>query len=427
MEFNGLSVIVVEDHDFQRRVALRLLKQVGVADLLEACNGREALNVLMARGEAVDVLVCDLDMPEMDGVEFISHVAVNKLARALVVVSGVEVSILHTVETMARAYGIQVLETIPKPLSLQQLSESLEGFQASEPVAAPVAAPDQATREELLRGIGKREFLTFFQPKIAMATGELTGVETLVRWYRPGLGVLTPKDFIHRLEEEGLMDELTELLMRQTCIYLRAWDDRGVSVNASVNISMSSLGDIQFADKLHAVAREEDCDPSRITLELTESDVMTKIANVLNVLARFRLKGFRLSIDDFGTGYSTLKQLNNMPFTELKIDQAFVQNAPGDPRSRAIVETSLQLARKLGLKSVAEGVETRAQWDLLRSLGSDEAQGYFISRPMPGHQLPDWKELWLAPEVPELQVLAGAGAGLRSSTLIALPECLTHR
>lgn len=398
MDMNGLSVIVVEDHDFQRRMALRLLDQAGVRECLDAANGREALNLLISRSEPVDVILCDLDMPEMDGVEFISHVAVNKLARALVVASGVDLSILHTVETMARAYGIQVLETIPKPLTPQRLAASLRGFHPPEQAPSGPLPARSVSAEELSQGLQNREFLTFFQPKVDLPTGVVTGVETLVRWYRPGQGVIGPADFITRFEAEGLMDKLTELLLRQTCIYLRAWDDRGLALTASVNISMRSLGDIQFADRLHAVAIEEDCDPRRITLELTESDVMTEIASVLNVLARLRLKGFHLSIDDFGTGYSTLKQLNNMPFTELKLDQAFVQAAPHDARSRAIVETSLELAAKLGLKTVAEGVETRQQWDFIRSSGCKEAQGYFISRPMPGHQLPDWIALWEAPE-----------------------------
>jgi len=122
------------------------------------------------------------------------------------------------------------------------------------------------------------------------------------------------------------------------------------------------------------------------------------VAKVLNVLARLRLKGFGLSIDDFGTGYSSMQQLSNVPFTELKIDQSFVKDSPTQPRQQTIIEASLDLARKLKLETVAEGVETRAEWDLLKSLGCEQAQGYFVARPMPGHQLPDWIQMWQAPE-----------------------------
>ena len=409
MNTNEFSVMVVEDHGFQRRMMLQLLEQLGVGPVWEAENGREALNILMTCDGPVDLILCDLDMPEMDGVEFISHVAVNKLARALVVVSGVDVAIIHTVETMARAYGIQVLGTIPKPVTARQLRDCLERSTPRAAAEGDPATPDEVTAEQLRYGLAKREFLAFFQPKVSLATGEITGVETLVRWYRPGRGVLVPKDFITRLEEEGLMDELTYLLLRQTCTYLRAWADRGLELNASVNISMRSLGDISIADRLHALVLEEDCDPRRITLEVTETDVMSRLAIVLNGLARLRLKGFNLSIDDFGTGYSSLQQLNSMPFTELKVDQSFVKDSPEDERSRTIIETSLDLARKLNLKSVAEGVETRAEWDLVKGLGCEEAQGYFISRPMPGHQLPDWVEMWQPPTAPEPIRYEGSG------------------
>ncbi len=418
MNFQDRSVIVVEDHPFQRRMTLRQLGQLGVEDLLEAAHGREALNLLMARHAPVDVILCDLDMPEMDGVEFISHVATNRLARALLVVSAMDSAILHTVETMARAYGIQVLESIPKPLTAKLLADRLERLEEAGQAPAPADAAGEPGADELRRGLESREFLTFFQPKVDLATGQPTGVETLVRWYRPGQGVLCPGAFISRLEAEGLMDRLTEHLLRQSCLYLHAWEERGRTLEASVNISMTSLRDIAFADRLQQVVLDEGCDPRRITLEVTESEVMTELATVLNVLARLRLKGFKLSIDDFGTGYSTLKQLNSLPFTELKLDQAFIQAAPQDPRSRAIVEASLELAAKLGLKTVAEGIETRQQWDFIHASGCQEAQGYFISRPMPGHQLPEWLALW---EAPETRPAVGRSSGHGRRPALDLP------
>jgi len=161
---------------------------------------------------------------------------------------------------------------------------------------------------------------------------------------------------------------------------------------------MLCLSDVGIADRLHDLVKESDCEPKQIILEVTETEVMVDVAKVLNVLARLRLKGFGLSIDDFGTGYSSLQQLSNVPFTELKIDQSFVKDSPIQPRHRAIIEASLDLARKLKLKTVAEGVETRAEWDLLKSLGCQQAQGYFIARPMPGHQVLDWIQMWQAPE-----------------------------
>ncbi len=398
MDLSAYTILVVEDHDFQRRMTLRLLKDLGAETLLEASNGREALQSLVDRGEPVDIILCDLDMPEMDGVEFISRVAEFRLAHAVAVVSAMEISILNTVETMAKAYGLQVLGAISKPLNLQDLTKCISSFQPKGSVRAASVAPSEFNVEDLKNGLVEREFIAFFQPKVSFATGEVLGVEALVRWFRPGHGVVSPLYFIHQMELEGLVTPLTEVLLTQTCGYLKAWARRGYELTASVNVSMLCLSDVSIADRLHDLVKDSDCEPKQIILEVTETEVMVDVAKVLNVLARLRLKGFGLSIDDFGTGYSSLQQLSNVPFTELKIDQSFVKDSPIQPRHRTIIEASLDLARKLKLKTVAEGVETRAEWDLLKSLGCLQAQGYFIARPMPGHQVLDWIQMWQAPE-----------------------------
>jgi len=388
--------MVVEDHDFQRRMTLRLLRDLGAGTLLEAASGHEALRLLAGRSGPVDLIFCDLDMPEMDGVEFIGHVAEGRLSRAVAVVSSMEAAILNTVETMAKAYGLQVLCAISKPLDPQQLAQCISSFQTTESVAEASRAAAEFSAADLRQGLEAREFLVFFQPQVSIATGKVHGVEALARWFRPGHGVVLPPAFIPRMKIAGLERRLTEDLLEQTCGHLNAWAAKGWSVTASVNVSMVCLEDTGFADRLHDLVRDSGCDPRQVTFEVTETDVMTDVAKALNVLARLRLKGFGLSIDDFGTGYSSLQQLSNAPFTELKIDQSFVKDSPTQPRHRTIVEASLGLARKLGLQSVAEGVETQEEWDLLKSLGCAQAQGFFVARPMPGHQVPEWAETWRA-------------------------------
>lgn len=396
VELRNYTIMVVEDHDFQRRMTLRLLMDLGAEKLMEAANGREALKLLADRGVPVDIILCDLDMPEMDGVEFLRHVAEGQLAQGVAVVSAVEISILNTVETMAKAYGLQVLNSISKPLSLQELKSCLSGFQPQENVKKVYVTHTEFNAEDLRRGLKEREFIAFFQPKVSFQTGEVLGVEALVRWFRPGHGVISPLYFIDHMEHVGLVTPLTEALLTQTCGYLKAWAKLGHTITASVNISMRCLEDVNIADRLHGLVKETGCDPKQIILEVTETEVMMDVAKMLNVLARLRLKGFGLSVDDFGTGYSSLQQLSNVSFTELKIDQSFVKDSPAQSRHRTIIETSLDLARKLKLKTVAEGVETRAEWDLLKSMGCQQAQGYFIADPMPGHQIPDWIQMWQA-------------------------------
>ncbi|HJU83221.1 MAG TPA: EAL domain-containing response regulator [Holophagaceae bacterium] len=397
MKLGGLTALVVEDHDFQRRMIVKLLQGLGLGQVMEAANGRSALGLLVTTEKMPDIVVCDLDMPEMDGVEFISQLAEQQLAKAIVIASGMEASILNTVETMARAYGLQVLGTLEKPITSENLAGVLGRYQMRDDSSGYQAVYSELTGGELSAALRQGEMLPFFQPKVSFSTGKVEGVEALVRWFRPGHGVLTPMAFVPVMERDGTIGELTDSILHQACAYLRAWDERGIHLTVSVNVSMLNLSDVKVADHLNELVRDEACDPHRLMLEVTETAVMAEATKALNVLARLRLKGFGLSIDDFGTGYSSMQQLSNIPCTELKIDRSFVHGAPEHTRLRSIVESSLDLARKLNLRTVAEGIETRTEWDLLRELGCTEAQGYFVARPMPGHQIPGWIELWHPP------------------------------
>ena len=248
--------------------------------------------------------------------------------------------------------------------------------------------------EDLRGGLAGREFIPLFQPKVSLDSGEIAGVEALARWFRPGHGVLLPQEFLPLLEKAGLLMDLTESMLAQACENLGAWTERGLGLKAAVNVSTLSLTDPAVADRLEDLVQAQGCDPHQVILEVVETGVATDLAPVLNVLARLRLKGFGLSMEGFGSGFSVLQQLSNMPFTELKLDQASMREAQEQDWNRTLVEMSLEMARRLNLRTVAERIETRADWDTAQGHGWDEAQGFFISRPLPGHQIPEWVEAW---------------------------------
>ena len=162
----------------------------------------------------------------------------------------------------------------------------------------------------------------------------------------------------------------------------------------AVNLSIKSLSDVRVADQITEIVRQQEIDTRYIVLEITESAATTDLGQVLENLARLRMKGFELAIDDYGTGYSSLEQLTRIPFTELKIDQSFVTHAGRQESAKVILASSLDMARRLHLRAVAEGVETRANWDLLVQLGCDVAQGYYISKPMSAAAYLDWLGAW---------------------------------
>jgi len=397
MSISALSVLVVEDHGFQRRMALRLLSELGVARAYEAADGASALRLLEAMTQPPDVVMVDLDMPGMDGIEFIDHLAQRRLARAVLVVSALDAALLHTVQTMARACGLRVLEAVAKPLTKAKLSNALISLRELKADVEP-PHPGEITTDAVRAALANGDIVPWFQPQVELSNGRVIGVEALARWRRGDGRVILPQHFVPVLERDHLLDELTERMLAQACRWKRDWDRAGLRLKLSVNVSASTLDDTGAADRYQRIVREAGVDPAEIVLELTESSLMADAARGLAVLARLRLKGFGLSIDDFGTGWSSLSQLSQVPFTELKIDQEFVAGASQQPRKRAVVEASLDLARKLGLDAVAEGVETIEDWQMLAELGCTTAQGRLIGDAVPGEELPAMLSRWRRPE-----------------------------
>lgn len=396
MALSTLQVMVVEDHGFQRKIALRLLGELGIQTVDQAADGHEALAQLEQRAQPPDVILVDLDMPGMDGIQFIGHIAKRKLARALVVASALDPALLNTVQNMARAYGLRVLGCVEKPLTADKLNVVLSRFD-DVLLAEADEEPVEVEIGELRAALHEGRIVAWFQPQVEFGNGKAVGVEALARWQREDGSVVRPMHFVPLLEREGLVDVLTEQMLAQACSWKQRWDGEGTRLHVSVNISPSSLTHPEIADRYEQIVREHTLDPGDIVLEITESSVMADAAHGLGVLARLRLKGFGLSIDDFGTGYSSLAQLSQIPFTELKIDRGFVSRADEQPRKRAVIEASLELARKLDLAVVAEGVETEQEWQLLAELGCGIAQGYLIARPVPGAEVFDAIGRWRQP------------------------------
>ena len=392
MDFRTLGVIVVDDHDFQRKVALSYLSQLGVVNILEGSDGLEALAKISAAGWPVDVALCDLDMPGMDGMQFIRHLAEGRRVGSIILLSGLEPQLISSVEKMASLQGLAVLGTIEKPVTPQKISNLLVKFK---PALAPLASVSPSVSvADMEHGLVAGEFFAHFQPKVDFKTLKLVGVEALARWKHSDSGLIAPSAFIQLAEKSNLINRITQRMIEVSLKQLKDWNDQGFETGMAINLSLSYLGSPGIADQITSEAKRLGLEPRAVTLEVTESLVTSDLGHVLENLARLRMRGFDISIDDYGTGFSSMQQLSRIPFTELKIDQSFVTGATSRPNMRVILESSLQLAQKLGLRSVAEGIEKEEEWALLKSLGCDVAQGYFIARPMPGDAVPEWHQAW---------------------------------
>jgi len=243
---------------------------------------------------------------------------------------------------------------------------------------------------ELRQGLDCEEFVVYYQPKIAVDTGELVGVEALVRWQHPTRGLLLPGEFIALAEESTLIHRLTTVVIDMALHCCRTWLDQGLRLPVAVNVSARSLCDPQFPAMVSDRIASAGVPASLLTIELTEGTALAHPGMALGILQKLRDTGVHLSVDDYGTGYSTMAYLKNLPVTELKIDQGFIKGLINDPHDAAIAQSATDLGHNLGLSVVAEGVEDEMTLTTLKSIGIDVAQGYHIGRPMPENLLQQW-------------------------------------
>ena len=398
---NNLHILVVDDETFVLNLTVRVLKKLGYEDVEIATDGKLAINKLVTSETAFDLIICDLNMPEMDGVEFMRHINNTEFDGSMILLSGEDERMLETAFVLAEAHNLKVLGAISKPLKPDLLKELLNKSQSNDQVEKRHFEPEKPISEEELRagitGYDYNELYLVYQPKISIPTGEIIGVETLARWKHPERGILGPGAFIPLAEKTGMIVELTYQIYRQTLQQSSDWLLEGIDTKNSVNISIASFADPGFCDFIINTTKEAGVDPSQIILEVTETQVMTKVTDCIENMLRMRLKKFGLSIDDFGTGNSSLGKLKNIPFTEVKIDKAFVTGAAKNAGARAILETSIDLGKKLKMDIIAEGAETREDWDLVEELGCDYVQGFYCARPMPNEEFMQFLENWNGP------------------------------
>jgi EAL domain-containing protein (putative c-di-GMP-specific phosphodiesterase class I) len=253
----------------------------------------------------------------------------------------------------------------------------------------PLCASDSELATQLQLAIDRSELALAYQPKIHLHSGKVSGVEALARWKAPDGEMVEPAIFIPIAERNGLIDALTDCVVRSALRQWAVWSDQGVKLNLAFNISALSLRDVYLPDYLHGLCIQENVPAQFVTVEVTEGATQ-HVVRLLDTLTRFRLKGLGVALDDFGTGYSSLLQLRQLPYTELKIDKCFVRDATASRESRLIIKAAIDLAHGFGLVATAEGVEDAATLALLRELGCDFAQGFLFAKPMEGRALVDW-------------------------------------
>jgi EAL domain-containing protein (putative c-di-GMP-specific phosphodiesterase class I)/FixJ family two-component response regulator len=370
---------LVDDDPVFRALTEDLLLDAGVVNVAMAEDGLDALAQLDG-GLTPDIIVCDLNMPAHDGVSLIRSLSDRKFPGKVVIISGEDAPVIEAVAKLAKMQGLDIIGSIRKPITLEALKDVLARTSPAKRPATTRLAPAQPA--VLDAAIERGSLIPFFQAKVCMRTCKIVGAEALARIVITHDEYANPVPYIELAEKTDRIDELTLTLTRAIARHVKDYKVNGERMPVAINISPNSLRRREFPDQLAQVVQEGGLSCSQVTLEVTETRLMEYGPDVLETMARMRIKGFGLSVDDFGTGASNIDRLHMFPFTELKIDQSFTRHVFTDSFARAAVESSVRLAKELNLKIVAEGIETPELWRFLADLGVDEGQGYLMAYPL---------------------------------------------
>jgi EAL domain-containing protein (putative c-di-GMP-specific phosphodiesterase class I) len=344
---------------------------------------------LLAASPAPDVVVTGLRFADGDGMQLMRLLARRAAGVSLFIASREQRAVIKAAVALADALHLRVIGFEEQPAAVANIVEALATWR-------PLTVPQRRRplppldRDELLELLDHNGLQPWMQPKMRLATREIVGFEALLRAHDAQGAVVFPDRLIGGLTQHGLLDQATMHMARETVAFVADCLGDGLAISASINVSMQSLANLAFCDELERTVVDAGLDPGWITIEITETDAMADLATVIEHTARIRMLGFNLSIDDFGTAYSSFFQLSRIPFSELKIERAFVSGLPANPGQQAIVRACAQLGASLGLHVIAEGVETREELAAVAALGCTEAQGYLVARPMPVAQARAW-------------------------------------
>ena len=385
-----LRVLVLEDHDFQRSVAVSMLRQLGCQEVFEAVDGVQALDVLHKVGK-VDIALCDLCMDGMDGLEFLQRVGRSGLVGSVIISSSLSADLRRAVQQIVSLLGLEMLGDVGKPMQAPALDVLLKKHLRGSDVVPPVRTPvELASEDEVRRALREQQLKAWYQPKVNLSTGEVKGVEVLTRWQHPASGILSPAVFMPVLERCGLLDELLFAQMDTSLRLQQQARSDGFVLNLAFNLHVTQLTNSDLTSIVKRILQFHNAAGSSMTFELTESGLLESPVTSLETLVRLRMMGCQLSIDDFGAGFSSLQRLCQLPFNEIKLDGEFIRTLKHEPRCRAAISSTLALGESLGMSVVIEGIENKEEHDLLLELGCTSGQGYFYARPMSGEDLLRW-------------------------------------
>lgn len=378
-----LTVLVLEDEPFQRLVTVTALEKVLSGPIQQAADGHQAVAVL-STCEAVDIVLCDLKMAGMDGLAFLRHASSSGKVGAVVLCSELDPVLRQATIAMIHCLGLTFLGDLGKPFKLEGFSQLVKRYRALRSASPQLLSPAELpTLSDVQQGLDNGEFEAYYQPKVTLEGQALVGAEVLARWNHPQWGVLTPAHFLPVMEAHNLISRLFWQLFEQGLALQQSLALEGRVIDLAFNLHPTQLACTALTERIPVLLKRFQVPAARVMFEITESSLISAPASSLENLVRLRMLGCGLAMDDFGAGYSSLDRLSELPFSQVKLDRAFVRKMQSQPKSAAIISCAVALARALEISLVVEGVETAEQQARLIELGGTLAQGFLFARPMP--------------------------------------------
>lgn len=379
---DNIKILIVDDQPLQLHVLEWVLRDVGITDVNSCLSGREAIQ--LGKKNKYDLIFVDLNMPDIDGVELLVELSEIGYSGGIVVLSAVDASVLNTVGYLCQQLKFDFVRELSKPCQSDDLEKLLNDFVNSRPKQGSMEDLYLPSKLELKEAISEGQLINYYQPQFDFNSKKLVGVEALVRWDHPQKGLIPPYVFLTQIEKFGMDNELFDVVLTNALTDISLGY---ITCSVSINVGQANIDSCHFSDHLLGSCKKFNVDPASLIIELTETDVYNDSINILKNLARLRLHRVGVSIDDFGTGYSSLIKLAHLPFTEMKIDRGFVTDCINDETKKTIIEATANLARKLHIQTVAEGIEDQNTWNLVHQFGVDICQGYFTGKPVPIEEL----------------------------------------